>query len=200
VFHSSRFSLVGDVWEGEWVADFWSCWRGGVSLKGGFTSAHTHVAPCVSGDEAEDVWAVATSKAANTNWVQYEISSFLSKFRRLRLPETIVLFWLRFTLASQEFPASRNVFRNLKTEVKNTLTLPCVQCRHECYCNPKGNKWRPRSRIRYRYCNLHITNFRTSKIVEEWRLLGCYDVWLLKEQTFRRNLVPSSSKWQESVN
>jgi hypothetical protein len=25
---------------------------------------------------------------------------------------------------------------------------------------------------------------------EEWCLLGCYAVWLLEEQTFRRNLVP----------
>jgi hypothetical protein len=28
---------------------------------------------------------------------------------------------------------------------------------------------------------------------EEWCLLGCYDVWLLEEPTFRRNLAPPSS-------
>jgi hypothetical protein len=35
---------------------------------------------------------------------------------------------------------------------------------------------------------------------EEWHLLGCYAVWLLYEPTFRRNLAPPSSGWQESVN
>jgi hypothetical protein len=35
---------------------------------------------------------------------------------------------------------------------------------------------------------------------EEWRLLGCYAVWLLYELTFRRYLAPPSSGWQESVN
>jgi hypothetical protein len=35
---------------------------------------------------------------------------------------------------------------------------------------------------------------------EEWCLLGCYAVWLLEESTFRRNLAPPSSWWQESVN
>jgi hypothetical protein len=30
---------------------------------------------------------------------------------------------------------------------------------------------------------------------EEWRLLGCYAVWLLQEPTFRRNLAPQSSGW-----
>jgi hypothetical protein len=35
---------------------------------------------------------------------------------------------------------------------------------------------------------------------EECRLLGWYDVWLLWEPTFRRNLAPPSSRWQESVN
>jgi hypothetical protein len=35
---------------------------------------------------------------------------------------------------------------------------------------------------------------------EEWCLLGCYAVWLLKEPTFRRILAPPSSEWQESVN
>jgi hypothetical protein len=34
---------------------------------------------------------------------------------------------------------------------------------------------------------------------EECRILGCYAVWLLWEPTFRRNLVPPSSEWQESV-
>jgi hypothetical protein len=29
--------------------------------------------------------------------------------------------------------------------------------------------------------------------IEEWRLLGCYAVWLLLEPTFRRNLAPPSS-------
>jgi hypothetical protein len=33
---------------------------------------------------------------------------------------------------------------------------------------------------------------------EEWRLLGCYAVWFLYEPTFRRNLAPPSSWWQES--
>jgi hypothetical protein len=28
---------------------------------------------------------------------------------------------------------------------------------------------------------------------EEWRLLGCYTVWLFKEPTFRRNLAASKS-------
>jgi hypothetical protein len=32
------------------------------------------------------------------------------------------------------------------------------------------------------------------------RLLGWYAVWLLLESTFRRNLAPPSSGWQESVN
>jgi hypothetical protein len=31
---------------------------------------------------------------------------------------------------------------------------------------------------------------------EEWCLLGCYAVWLLKEATFRRNLALPSSGWQ----
>jgi hypothetical protein len=30
-------------------------------------------------------------------------------------------------------------------------------------------------------------------VYEEWRLLGCYAVWLLQEPTFRSNLTPSSS-------
>jgi hypothetical protein len=34
---------------------------------------------------------------------------------------------------------------------------------------------------------------------EEWRLLGCYAVWLLYEPTFRRNLAPASSGLQESM-
>jgi hypothetical protein len=34
---------------------------------------------------------------------------------------------------------------------------------------------------------------------EEWRLLGCYAVWLLREPSIRRNLAPPSSGWQ-SVN
>jgi hypothetical protein len=28
---------------------------------------------------------------------------------------------------------------------------------------------------------------------EEWRLLGCYAAWILKEPRFRRNLAPPSS-------
>jgi hypothetical protein len=35
---------------------------------------------------------------------------------------------------------------------------------------------------------------------EECLLLGSYAVWLLQEPTFRRNLAPPSSGWQESVN
>jgi hypothetical protein len=35
--------------------------------------------------------------------------------------------------------------------------------------------------------------------LQEWCLLGCYAVWLLKEPTFRRNLAPPSSGWQKSV-
>jgi hypothetical protein len=34
---------------------------------------------------------------------------------------------------------------------------------------------------------------------EEWRVLGYYGVWLMKEPTFRRKLAPPSSVWQESV-
>jgi hypothetical protein len=34
---------------------------------------------------------------------------------------------------------------------------------------------------------------------EEWRLQGCYAVWILYELTFRRNLEPPSSGWQESA-
>jgi hypothetical protein len=33
----------------------------------------------------------------------------------------------------------------------------------------------------------------TSGDYEEWFLLGCYAVWLLKEPTFRRNPAPPSS-------
>jgi hypothetical protein len=32
---------------------------------------------------------------------------------------------------------------------------------------------------------------------EDWCILGCYAVWLLLEPTFRRNLAPPSSGWQE---
>jgi hypothetical protein len=35
---------------------------------------------------------------------------------------------------------------------------------------------------------------------EEWRLLRCYAVWLLKEPTFRKSMAPPSSGWQESMN
>jgi hypothetical protein len=35
---------------------------------------------------------------------------------------------------------------------------------------------------------------------EEWRLLGSYAVWLLKETTLRMNLAPPSSGWQQSLN
>jgi hypothetical protein len=31
-------------------------------------------------------------------------------------------------------------------------------------------------------------------LIEEWRLLGCYAVWLLYELTFRRNLALPSSE------
>jgi hypothetical protein len=34
---------------------------------------------------------------------------------------------------------------------------------------------------------------------EECRLLICYAVWLLYESTFRRNVSPPSSRWQESA-
>jgi hypothetical protein len=35
---------------------------------------------------------------------------------------------------------------------------------------------------------------------EEWRLLGCYVVWLQYEATFRMNLAATSTEIQESVN
>jgi hypothetical protein len=35
---------------------------------------------------------------------------------------------------------------------------------------------------------------------KECHLLGCYAVWLLKQPTFRRNLAPPSSGWEESLN
>jgi hypothetical protein len=34
---------------------------------------------------------------------------------------------------------------------------------------------------------------------EEWRLLGCYAVWLLYEPTYRKNVPLPSSGWQESA-
>jgi hypothetical protein len=58
-------------------------------------------------------------------------------------------------------------------------------------------------------CKLHIkstpVNLRKTLCFhggdyEEWNLLGFYAVWLLYEPTFRRNLAPPSSEWQESVN
>jgi hypothetical protein len=38
-----------------------------------------------------------------------------------------------------------------------------------------------------------MKRIKRSQGCEEWCLLGCYAVWLLYEQTFRRNLAPSSS-------
>jgi hypothetical protein len=46
----------------------------------------------------------------------------------------------------------------------------------------------------------NISSFRNIEFSDEWRLLGCYAVWLLQEPTFRRNLMPPSSGFQESVN
>jgi hypothetical protein len=37
-------------------------------------------------------------------------------------------------------------------------------------------------------------------ISQEYRRVGCYAMWFLQEPTFRRNLAPLSSGWQESVN
>jgi hypothetical protein len=36
----------------------------------------------------------------------------------------------------------------------------------------------------------------SNNIKVEWRLLGCYAVWLLQEPTFQRNLAPLSSGGQ----
>jgi hypothetical protein len=45
----------------------------------------------------------------------------------------------------------------------------------------------------------HGIGHSKQNIYEEWHLLGCYAVWLLSEQKFRRNLAPTSSGRQESV-
>jgi hypothetical protein len=54
---------------------------------------------------------------------------------------------------------------------------------------------------------LHLEKLSVCKIwgfhgsdYEEWCLLGCYALLLLWEPTFRRNLAPLTSGWQESLN
>jgi hypothetical protein len=46
-------------------------------------------------------------------------------------------------------------------------------------------------------CVMELWSVVRSARNEEYRLLACYAVWLLWEPTFRRNLAPPSSGWQE---
>jgi hypothetical protein len=46
---------------------------------------------------------------------------------------------------------------------------------------------------------LHLPNREEQLKNKEWRLLGCYAMWLSLESTFQRNLAPPSSGCHESV-
>jgi hypothetical protein len=81
-------------------------------------------------------------------------------------------------------PARGQLYRYLDLETH--LILGCVSCAYQY-------------RLQAACTSIVCVNWRIY-FIEEWHLLGCYAVWLLKEPTFRRNLALPSSRWQESVN
>jgi hypothetical protein len=52
----------------------------------------------------------------------------------------------------------------------------------------------PRGGIPHSHRRGNLESYKDkNKAFEEWRLLGCYSVWVLKEPTFRRTVEPPLS-------